>query len=203
MKNVLTINTSLSGEQSKSNQLVEQFVSNWQLNEEISVSKRDLSEDNLPHLTGQEMQAWMTPADERTEEQAALAKISDDYIAEVQNADTIILGMPMYNFGAPSVFKAWIDRIARAGVTFQYTAQGPVGLLKNKTVYVLATRGGIYAGTEKDSQTQYIKDVFAFVGLTNVEFIYAEGLAMQEAPEVNNLIQAEEKIVELIAKQAA
>lgn len=203
MKNVLTINTSLSGEQSKSNQLVQQFVTKWKSNDDISVVSRDLNSDNLPHLSGEEMQAWMTQDDQRTPEQRALANISDSYVEEIQQADTIIVGMPMYNFGVPSVFKAWIDRIARAGMTFRYTENGPQGLLEGKKVYVLATRGGIYAGTPKDTQTQYIKDVFAFVGITDVEFIYAEGLAMAEPPVSNNLSQAEEKIVELISKQAA
>ena len=203
MKNVLAINTSLSGENSKSQQLVKQFIGNWKNNSELVVNERDLAKDNIPHLSGEEMQAWMTETTQRSEHQVELASLSDNYIKEVQDADILVVGMPMYNFGVPSVFKAWIDRIARAGITFRYTENGPLGLLENKTVYVLATRGGIYAGTEKDSQTQYIKDVFAFVGLTDVQFIYAEGLALPEAPATNNFVQAEEKIVELIAKYAA
>ena len=203
MKNVLAINTSLSGEQSKSNHLVDQFVSNWKNKVGVNITRRDLVQDNLPHLSGDEMQAWMTEASERNVEQRQLAAISDSYIEEIQQADVIVIGLPMYNFGVPSVFKAWIDRIARAGITFRYTENGPQGLLQNKTVYVVATRGGIYAGTEKDSQTQYIKDVLAFIGLTDVQFIYAEGLALSEPPEKNNFGQAEEKIVELIAQHAA
>ena len=203
MKSVLAINTSLSGENSKSKQLVEQFISNWKENTDVNVNERDLAKDNIPHLSGEEMQAWMTDVEQRTENQQQLASLSDTYIKEVQDADVLVVGMPMYNFGVPSVFKAWIDRIARAGITFRYTENGPQGLLENKTVYVVATRGGVYAGTEKDSQTQYLKDVFAFVGLTDVHFIYAEGLALPEAPAINNFVQAEEKIVELIAKHAA
>ena len=92
----------------------------------------------------------------------------------------LVIGMPMYNFGVPSTFKAWVDRLARAGVTFKYTENGPVGLLADKKVVVLAARGGQYVGTAKDTQTTYLKDFFAFVGLTDVEFVYAEGLAMGE-----------------------
>jgi FMN-dependent NADH-azoreductase len=90
----------------------------------------------------------------------------------------VIIGMPMYNFGVPSTFKAWIDRVARAGITFKYTETGPQGLLTNKKVYVLAARGGKYAGTPKDSQSQYLKDVLGFIGLNDIKFVYVEGLAM-------------------------
>lgn len=123
--------------------------------------------------------------------------LSDQLIAELQTADSIVLGMPMYNFGVPSTFKAWIDRVARAGITFNYTQQGPVGLLTGKKVYTLAARGGMYAGSPKDSQSQYLKNVFAFLGMTDVEFIYAEGLAMGTDSSKNAWQTAEEHISRL------
>ena len=179
MKNVLVINSSLSGAKGNSNILTNKLVARLQAEHPaLSITERDLSAMNLPHLTAQEMQAWSVDKSERSAEQAALANLSDSFIAELQQADAIIIGMPMYNFGVPSTFKAWIDRVARAGVTFKYTETGPVGLLQNKKVYVLAARGGIYLGTPKDSQSQYLKDVLSFIGLDNVEFVYAEGLAM-------------------------
>lgn len=122
----------------------------------------------------------MTSTDDRTQTQQELAAISDAYIAQVMMADTIVIGMPMYNFGVPSAFKAWIDRIARAGVTFKYTDQGPVGLLKDKKIIVVAARGGMYQGTPLDTQTKYLQDFFGFLGLQDVDFIYAEGLAMPD-----------------------
>lgn len=188
MNNILFIKSSLNGEQSKSTQLANQLVSN--LGADSQVVERDLNTDALPHLTQAEMGAWMTNADDRSEEQQALAAVSDSLVAEVQNADTLVVAMPMYNFGVPSNFKAWADRIARAGLTFKYTQNGPVGLLENKKVYIVATRGGQYQGTPKDSQTQFLKDFFAFVGLTDIEFIYAEGLNMADGEASFNSAKA-------------
>lgn len=179
MKNVLVINSSLSHESGNSNKLTAKLLARLQsADASLSVVRRDLAADNLPHLTMAEMQAWGTDKAERSAQQATLAAHSDTLIAELQAADTVIIGMPMYNFGIPSTFKAWIDRIARAGITFKYTETGPLGLLTGKKVYVLAARGGMYAGTPKDSQTQYLKDVLSFVGLDDIKFVYVEGLAM-------------------------
>ena len=110
--------------------------------------------------------------------QAARVAEYDELIAEVQTADMLVLGAPMYNFGVTSQLKNWIDAIARAGVTFRYTENGPEGLVKGKKVYVALARGGIYRDTPADSQVPYLKGVLGFLGMTDVEFIYAEGLAM-------------------------
>lgn len=203
MKNVLVINSSLNGSAGNSNQLTEKFISQLQQQSEIQLTRRDLEGADLPHLSGEEMQAWMTDIAERNEQQQQLAALSDQFIEEVQQSDILVIGMPMYNFGVPSVFKAWIDRIARAGITFRYTENGPQGLINGKKVYILAARGGIYVGTDKDSQSQYLKDVLAFMGMTDVEFVYAEGLAMGEDSAKNSFTQANEKIFELIEKQLA
>ena len=104
--------------------------------------------------------------------------------------------MPMYNFGVPSTFKAWIDRIARAGITFKYTETGPVGLLKDKKVIIVAARGGLYEGTDKDTQSKYLTDVLGFLGLTDVTFVYAEGLAMSDNQE-QSLAKAKQQLTEL------
>jgi FMN-dependent NADH-azoreductase len=178
MKKVLVINCSLNNEQGNSNKLTEMFVRRWQQAQDLTLSECNLSALNLPHLSRAEMQAWGTSAAQRSAEQAALAEHSDKLVGELKAADSLVLGMPMYNFGVPSTFKAWIDRVARAGLTFNYTAEGPKGLLEGKTLYILAARGGVYAGTPADSQSQYLKDVFAFLGITDIHFIYAEGLAM-------------------------
>ncbi len=183
MKKVLVLNSSLNGEQGNSTKLSQQFVEQLANNQQISVTTRDLSDNAIAHLTQTEMAAWMTDANERSDEQKALAAISDDLIAELNDNELIVIGMPMYNFGIPSTFKAWIDRIARAGITFKYTEQGAVGLIKDKKVVVLAARGGIYQGTDMDTQTKYLKDVLGFVGMTDVHFIYAEGLAMPDAEQ--------------------
>lgn len=183
MTHILLINTSLNQDNGHSSQLANQLAQHLSLKYQATVDKQDLSTQDLPHLTNAEMGAWMTETNERTEAQHTLAKISDTYIAQVKRADTIIIGMPMYNFGVPSTFKAWADRVARAGVTFEYTAQGPKGLLQDKKVIIVAARGGIYQGTPKDTQTHYLQDFFGFIGITDVEFLYAEGLAMPTKEE--------------------
>lgn len=185
INNVLLVNSSINGELGNSNILSHEFVTRLKgkAKTEVNLVSRDLSQDALPHLTQAEMGAWMTPANERTDEQSQLADISDSLVAELQNTDTLVIGVPMYNFAIPSTFKAWIDRIARAGITFKYTEQGPVGLLEGKKAIIVAARGGMYQGTPKDSQTQYLKDVLAFIGITDVQFIYAEGLAMPAKDE--------------------
>jgi FMN-dependent NADH-azoreductase len=203
MKNVLVINTSLNNEQGNSNKLTELFMQHWQQAESIELTKRNLNTLDLPHLSGEEMQAWETAVDDRSPQQHELAAYSDELIAELKAADSIVLGMPMYNFGVPSTFKAWIDRVARAGITFSYTEQGPKGLLEGKKVTILAVRGGIYAGTPKDSQSQYLKDVLAFLGMTDVEFIYAEGLAMGEESAAKAWSAAEQRMHEILSPLAA
>lgn len=180
---VLLINSSLNGDQGNSHKLANEFIAKLKQKMAVDVIERDLASDPLPHLSQVEMGAWMTPGNERSDEQVELANISDSLVAELQNTDALVIGMPMYNFGIPSTFKVWIDRIARAGITFKYTEQGPVGLLEGKKAIIVAARGGMYAGTPKDSQSQYLKDVLAFVGITDVQFIYAEALNMPTKDE--------------------
>jgi len=135
-----------------------------------------------------------TPPSSRT----GSSTLDDALIAEVQAHDAIVLGVPMYNFGVPVQLKNWIDAIARAGVTFRYTAEGPEGLLKGKTVYVALARGGRYRGTPNDSQVPYLKTVLGFLGLTDVRFVYAEGLAMGAEAEKAALEGARARIAELL-----
>jgi FMN-dependent NADH-azoreductase len=129
-------------------------------------------------LDAQRFGAFITKAEQRSAAQQAVVAYSDTLIDELKRADVIVLGLPMYNFGVPSQLKAYFDHIARVGVTFKYTEQGPAGLLTGKKVYVFAARGGIYAGTPLDTQTSYVRDFLRFLGMTDVQFIYAEGLAI-------------------------
>jgi FMN-dependent NADH-azoreductase len=118
-------------------------------------------------------------------------------IDELKAADVVVLGLPMYNFGVPSQLKAYFDHVARAGVTFRYAEQGPVGLLTGKKAYVLATRGGSYAGTPRDLETGYVRQFLGFIGITDVEFVYAEGLAINEASRQASLARAANSIARL------
>lgn len=201
MKNILVVQSSVSGDKGQSTQLIEQFIA--QLPAGFSRQDLDLVNAAWPHLTMDEMAAWMTPADERTTEQATLAALSDTAIAQVQAADVILVGVPMYNFGVPSQLKAWFDRLARAGITFKYTAEGPVGLLADKPVVLFATRGGLYKDLPADSQTPFLKSFFNFIGLQNLHFVYAEGLAMGPDSAEKALTAAAAQIGELSRSLAA
>jgi FMN-dependent NADH-azoreductase len=201
MKNVLIVNSSISGEQGQSNQLIENFLQ--ALTSEATVTRLDLNQHQLPHLAMSEIAAWMTPANDRTPEQAEVAALSDVSIAQVQAADVILVGVPMYNFGVPSQLKAWFDRIARAGITFKYTETGPVGLLADKPVVFFATRGGIYKDLPHDSQTPFLKAFFNFIGLKNLHFVYAEGLNMGAESAQAALSAAKAQIGDLTSQLAA
>lgn len=143
---------------------------------QASLQVRDLSHEPVAALDEHTLQALFTAPAQRTPEQAARISINDALIAEVQAADVVVLGVPMYNFGVPASLKNWIDAIARAQVTFRYTEHGPQGLLTGRAVYVALARGGIYAGTSTDTQVPYLKSILGFLGMTEVSFIYAEGL---------------------------
>ena len=183
MKNLLSLRTSIHSNQGASSRLAADFVAAWrEANPEGVVVDRDLARDPVPHLTEERFAAFVAKPEARTPEQQAVAGFSDALIAELQAADTIAIGLPMYNFGIPSTLKAYFDHVARAGRTFRYTEKGPEGLLKGKKVIVFATRGGLYAGTPKDTQSGYVRDFLAFLGIEDVRFVYVEGLAMGEAP---------------------
>ena len=200
MKTLLQINSSLFGENGQSTRLSEQFVASWlAVNPDGKVIVRDLTAEPVPHLNAQRFGAFLTKPEERTAEQKIVVDYSDALIAELRNADVIALGLPMYNFGVPSTLKAYFDHIGRAGVTFQYTANGPQGLLTGKQVYVFATRGGAYVGTPLDTQTSYVRDVLNFLGMSDVEFVYAEGLAMGDDSKNAALEKAEAAIAKLLA----
>lgn len=200
MNQLLKINTSIFSDGGQSSRLADDFVAEW-LNRHpgTEVNARDFVEQPVPHLTEERFKAFLTPETERNEAQQAIVAYSDDLIAELQTADVIVLGLPMYNFGVPSQLKAWFDHIARAGITFRYTENGPEGLLTGKKVYVLAARGGRYQGTPMDTQTDFVSNFFSFIGIEEVEFIYAEGLNMGDEPKQKALQQAHQDIERLAA----
>ena len=176
---ILQINSSARSAGANSTRLADAITARLKAaNPAAVVELRDLAATPHPVLDEAALGALFTPAEQRTPEQAARVALDDALITQVQAADAIVLGVPMYNFGVPVQLKTWIDAIARAGVTFRYTENGPEGLLKGKKVYVALARGGIYRDTPADSQVPYLKGVLGFLGMTDVEFIYAEGLAM-------------------------
>jgi len=198
--NILQINSSARATQSHSTKLAGALVQRLvDANPQVSLKVRDVGREPLPALDETALAALFTPADQRTIEQAARVAHDDALIAEVQQADVLVLGVPMYNFGVPAPLKHWIDAIARAGVTFRYTDRGPVGLLQNKKVYVALTRGGLYRNTPADTQVPYLQTVFAFLGMTDIQFVYAEGLAMGPEAEQKGLASAQNQIDEVLA----
>jgi len=201
MPSVLAVYSSLNGEQGHSTVLANRYIDSRKSNEDVVVTKVDVAQLALPHLTSEEMQAWMLSPDERSDEQKVLAERSDTLIQQLMDADEIVLAVPMYNFGIPSSLKAYFDRISRAGVTFRYTETGPIGLLQNKRATVFATRGGMYSGTEYDTQTSYLTNFLNFLGIQNIKFVYAEGLNVSEQQASESLASAEQKIIELSAEQ--
>lgn len=190
--NILQINASARREGANSTKVANSVVERLKAaNPAATLTLRDLAVTPHPVLDEAALGALFTPADQRSPEQAARVALDDALIAEIQSHDTIVLGVPMYNFGVPVQFKAWIDAIARAGTTFRYTATGPEGLLTGKTVYVALARGGLYRDTPNDSQVPYLKAVLGFLGMTDVRFIYAEGLAMGPEAVAKGFAQAE------------
>lgn len=176
---ILQINSSARTTGSNSSRLADSISARLQAKHADSTLEiRDLASQPHPVLDADALGALFTPAEQRSAEQTARVALDDALIAQVQAADVVVLGVPMYNFGVSVQLKSWLDAIARAGVTFRYTENGPEGLLKGKKVYVALTRGGMYRDTAKDSQVPYLQTILGFLGMHDVEFIYAEGLAM-------------------------
>lgn len=198
--NILQINASARREGANSTRLAQTVTERRRAaHPGATLTVRDLAVTPHPVLDEAALGALFTPANQRTPEQAARVALDDALIAEIQAHDTLVLGVPMYNFGVPVQLKSWIDAIARAGVTFRYTATGPEGLLKGKTVYVALARGGLYRDTANDSQVPYLKSVLGFLGLTDVRFIYAEGLAMGPEAAEKGFAQADADLTAALA----
>lgn len=198
--NILQVNSSARREGSQSSQLANAIVEGLRaISPGAQVTMRDLAHTPHPELDDAALQALFSPADQHTPEQAARVAQDDALIAEIRAADVVVLGVPMYNFGVPAQLKNWIDAVTRVKVTFQYTASGPEGLLKSKKVYVALTRGGKYRNTPADSQVPYLKTVLGFLGMTDVQFVYAEGLAMGTEAANEALASAHQQIDEALA----
>jgi len=196
MKTILQIQSSLFNGKGQSSRLASEFVARAFPGTKLIV--RDLARDPVPHLDAERFSAFSTRKEMRSAEQQAIVAYSDALIEELRRAEVIVIGLPMYNFGVPSQLKAWIDHIARAGETFRYTEKGPQGLLTGKRAYIFATRGGVYAGTPADTQTEYVRNFLAFVGITEVEFVYAEGLAISEAARNAGLAAAKQRMESMV-----
>ena len=199
LRKVLRVSSGLFQANSVSSLLMDELLAGMQkAAQNIELRERDFREHPVPHLDAAWLQALMKPASERSEQQQAKVDYSDSLIAELQSADTIIIGLPMYNFSVPSMLKAWIDHIARAGVTFKYTEQGSVGLLLGKKVVLVAAMGGVHEAGATDFLRPYMKQIMSFVGLDDVEFVTADGLNMGSERREQGLAVARDQIEKLI-----
>ena len=193
---IVHIDSSIAGREATSSLLAKSIVDQLTNNQDAQVHYRDLNQEVLGHLSEEIFSGFQLEPAQRNDVQQAAAKRSENYIAELKDADALVLAVPMYNFSTPSTVKAWVDHIARAGVSFSYGENGPVGLLNVKKAYVVSTRGGQYANTAFDHQSSWIEQVLKFVGVQEVEFIYAEGQAGGNAEQA--VKAANEKIAELV-----
>lgn len=177
---ILQINTSARpAHESFSTRLAQEWVSKLRAERpEAELEVLELGQQAPAVLDEAALQALFTPQEQRSPQQAERVAQDMAYIEQVRRADTLVIAAPMINFGVPAALKNWIDAIAKAGVTFRYTAQGPEGLLPDKTVFVVLTRGGIHRDQPQDSMVPYLKTVLGFLGMRDVHFVYAEGLNM-------------------------
>ena len=197
--NILQINSSArawsNGQGSQSTRLANELVERLRAaHPAASLTLRDLTAAPHPALDEATLGALFTPADARSAEQHARMALDQALVDEVKAADVIVIGVPMVNFGITSQLKNWIDAIMKAGVTFKYTASGPVGLVEGKKVYAVLTRGGIYRDLPHDTVVPYVKQALGFLGMNDIEFIYAEGLAMGPDAEAKALATARAEI---------
>jgi FMN-dependent NADH-azoreductase len=200
---ILQVNASVRGPASHSSRLADRIVERLRdTDARATLTLRDLGREPHPALDAAALEALSTAPSARTPQQSARVAQDDALIAEVQAADVIVLGVPMYNFGIPSGLKSWIDAVTRARVTFRYTETGSEGLLAGRKVYVALARGGRYRNTPGDHQVAYLRTILAFIGLTDVEFVYAEGLALSAESEQQGLASAYDQIDRLLGVEA-
>lgn len=174
---VLVVSASGRKDGSVSRQLTQDFLAELKDDIDINVTERDLA-DGLPFVDQNWINANFTPAEDRTADQTAVLSFSDGLVDELKAADLVVIGAPIYNFGAPASLKAWIDQVARARVTFQYTENGPVGLLTDKRAVIVTASGGTEVGSDIDFATGYLRHVLGFLGIHDVEQISADRLMM-------------------------
>lgn len=174
---ILRIDASARLTGSVTRDLNDQIVAKYEAAGSVELTLRDLTHA-LPHITEDWIAANFTAADERTKDQKATLALSDELVGELRDADIVLIGLPIYNFGVPAALKAWIDLVARAGETFRYSEAGPVGLLEGKRAIVSVASGGTQRGSEIDFATTYLTHVLGFIGIKDVVFVSADQMAL-------------------------
>ncbi|UOR15162.1 FMN-dependent NADH-azoreductase [Qipengyuania aquimaris] len=197
MSNILHITASIRNGESVSRSLGTKLVEGLAAKQGASVVTRDLSKNDIPYIDEDRFAANLAPYAERSPEQHELAKIADELIDELQNADTLVFSVPIYNFSVPATVKAWADLVARAGTTFQYTANGPEGLLTGKKAYITAASGGTPVGSDFDFMTPWLKFFLGFLGIQDVEVVAADGIMGEGGEE--KIAEAHDQVERLAA----
>lgn len=197
MKQALILQSSILGEHSQSTALVNHLAVLWR-DQGVVITQRDLVAEPLPMLDG-EIAMALRGGDDLNERQAQALSLSNQLVDELKANDTLVIAAPMYNFSVPTQLKSWFDLIARAGVTFEYTAQGPQGLIKGKRAIVVTTRGGLHKDSQHDHVAPYLKTVLGFIGIKDVEVVYAEALSMGPESAQQGMAQAKQQLAGLAA----
>lgn len=192
MAKVLILKSSVLGSYSQSSALVDYLNQQWS-SKGAQITVRDLGSEPVPMLDG-EIASGLRGGDDLSERQLAALALSNELVAEIKAHDTIVITAPMYNFSIPTTLKSWIDFIARAGVTFTYTDTGPVGLIEGKRAIIVTTRGGAHKGGTTDHVVPYLITVLGFIGITDVETVYAESLNMGPDAAEAGISQAKKAI---------
>ncbi len=202
---VLILNSGIPGEGSVSRQLVDEVVEALGFEDaSLRVTTRDLGTAPVPHLT-QASTVALRGSGATTAEQVAALALSDELVAELKSADTLVIGSPMYNFGIPSTLKTWFDQVLRPGVTFSYSSAGPKGLLEGKRAIVVLTRGGFYGegpAQAMDSQEPHLRTLLGFMGISDVTFVRVERLAFGDEAKLHSIAAARAGIRELAGPRA-
>lgn len=192
MSRILALKSSILGEHSQSSQLLDQYLTQFDAQD---VTLRDLALEPLPMLDSEVISALNTQEPSLAQQQ--IRHLSNRLIHEVNEAELLVIAAPMYNFTISTQLKNWFDLITRAGITFKYTEQGPQGLIKNTKAVVISTRGGQHLGTATDNITPYLTTILGFIGITDVEFVYAEALNMGQDLAQQALINAQTELTRL------
>jgi len=197
MNNVLFVTSSPRGQQSYSQQVARGIVDDLKIaHPEAKVVVRNVARYPLPHIGEAFVNGLAHAPEQRSAAESEALAVSDGLIGELMAADVLVLAVPMHNFGLPSSLKAWIDHVVRAGLTFRYGAGGPEGLVRNKRAIVVVSRGGVYSDgpmKQYDFQEGYLKSVLGFIGITDVEVVRVEGVAMGEQAVRRAMASAKEQ----------
>ncbi len=201
MTSVLVLKTSILGRDSVSNGLIQQFVQRVSAAvPQAHIRQRDFATETMPQFEHETLQALMREAGLRSPVQRELVAYADQLVSELQAADLLVIGAPMYNFTVPATLKSWIDHVARAGVTFKYTEKGAVGLLDSKQVVVFTTMGGRHEPGKSDHVRPYLETVLGFLGLDRVEMVVADGLNLGEESRRQSLESARKHLDAVAAR---